>query len=127
LSELTETLEYSGNSPPVFRRFAEFTFSKWYPFQKNVIFSKNVVEFVKVIDKSTVRMRVWERGSGITMACGTGACASASAAVSKNHCNYNDDISVILDGGTLKIDVASDYRIIMTGPAETIYEGEVEV
>lgn len=85
------------------------------------------VEFVQVIDKSTVRMRVWERGSGITMACGTGACASASAAVSKNHCNYNDDISVILDGGILKINVASDYKIIMTGPAETIYEGEVEV
>lgn len=85
------------------------------------------VEFVQVIDKSTVRMRVWERGSGITMACGTGACASASTAVSKNHCNYNDDISVILDGGILKINVASDYKIIMTGPAETIYEGEVEV
>ncbi|MDE6021720.1 MAG: diaminopimelate epimerase [Ruminococcus sp.] len=85
------------------------------------------VEFVQIIDKNTIRMRVWERGSGITMACGTGACASAAASVIKNHCIYNEDISVILDGGTLKINVASDLGITMTGPAETIYEGEVEV
>jgi diaminopimelate epimerase len=85
------------------------------------------VEFVQVIDKSTVRMRVWERGSGITMACGTGACASAAASVMKKHCYHNENISVILDGGTLKINVADDFGITMTGPAETIYEGEVEV
>lgn len=85
------------------------------------------VEFVQVIDESTIRMRVWERGSGITMACGTGACASAAASVIKGHCRHNEEISVILDGGTLKINVSSDYGITMTGPAETIYEGEVEV
>ena len=85
------------------------------------------VEFVQIIDESTIRMRVWERGSGITMACGTGACASAAASVIKEHCRHNEEISVILDGGTLKINVAGDYGITMTGPAETIYEGEVEV
>ena len=84
-------------------------------------------EFVQVIDGSTLRMRVWERGSGITMACGTGACASASAAVSKGFCRKNQDISVILDGGTLKISVDDNYRVTMTGPAETIYEGETEI
>ncbi len=85
------------------------------------------VEFVQIIDKNTIRMRVWERGSGITMACGTGACASAAASVMKKHCSHNEDISVILDGGTLKINAADDFGITMTGPAETIYEGEVEV
>ncbi|MBQ8515074.1 MAG: diaminopimelate epimerase [Ruminococcus sp.] len=85
------------------------------------------VEFVQVIDESTLRMRVWERGSGITMACGTGACASAAAAVSKNFCRPGEEISVILDGGTLKIHVDDDFRITMTGPAETIYEGETEI
>ena len=85
------------------------------------------VEFVQVIDECTLRMRVWERGSGITMACGTGACASAAAAVRKGFCRHNDDIAVILDGGTLRINVDDDFRITMTGPAETIYEGDVEV
>lgn len=85
------------------------------------------VEFVQVIDECTLRMRVWERGSGITMACGTGACASAAAAVRKGFCHHNDDIAVILDGGTLRINVDDDFRITMTGPAETIYEGDVEV
>lgn len=84
------------------------------------------VEFVQVIDECTLRMRVWERGSGITMACGTGACASAAAAVRKGFCRHNDDIAVILDGGTLRINVDDDFRITMTGPAETIYEGDVE-
>ncbi|MBQ8297421.1 MAG: diaminopimelate epimerase [Ruminococcus sp.] len=85
------------------------------------------VEFVQVIDRSTLRMRVWERGSGITMACGTGACASAAAAAAKRFCRHNEEISVILDGGTLKINAADDFRITMTGPAETIYEGETEI
>lgn len=85
------------------------------------------VEFVQVIDKNTLRMRVWERGSGVTMACGTGACASAAAAVSKGYCPANEKISVILDGGTLEIEVLDDFSVIMTGPAETVYEGEVNV
>ncbi|MGM9550953.1 MAG: diaminopimelate epimerase [Clostridia bacterium] len=83
------------------------------------------VEFVQVIDEHTLRMRVWERGSGVTMACGTGACASVSAAIREGYCSTDDEISVLLDGGTLKITVAPDYSVTMKGPAEMIYEGDV--
>lgn len=82
------------------------------------------VEFVQVIDENRLRMRVWERGSGVTMACGTGACASTMAAVRKKFCRYNDPVSVQLDGGTLEIQIAPDNTVTMTGPAEFIYEGE---
>lgn len=81
-------------------------------------------EFVEVIDANTLRMRVWERGSGVTMACGTGACASTAAAIKNGFCSFDEDISVILDGGTLKIRLSPDYTVTMTGPAEMIYEGE---
>ena len=81
-------------------------------------------EFIEVIDSHTLRMRVWERGSGVTMACGTGACASTAAAIKNNFCSFDDEISVILDGGTLKIKISPDYSVTMTGPAEIIYEGE---
>ncbi|MBQ7901675.1 MAG: diaminopimelate epimerase [Clostridia bacterium] len=81
-------------------------------------------EFVRVIDEHTLRMRVWERGSGVTMACGTGACASTAAAIKNKFCSFDEEISVILDGGVLKIKIAPDYSVTMTGPAEFIYEGE---
>ena len=81
-------------------------------------------EFIQVIDEHTLRMRVWERGSGVTMACGTGACASTAAAIKNKFCSFDDEISVILDGGVLKIKIAPDYSVTMTGPAEFIYEGE---
>lgn len=84
------------------------------------------VEFVQVIDSHTLRMRVWERGSGITMACGTGACASVVAAVSQGFCPMGEEIRVKLDGGDLYIKVLPDYKVIMTGPAATICECEVE-
>lgn len=85
------------------------------------------VEFVEVLNENELRMRVWERGSGVTMACGTGACASAAAAVSKKYCNMGSVISVYLDGGVLKIQIAEDYTVTMTGPCETVYEGETEI
>ena len=81
-------------------------------------------EFVQVIDNSTLRMRVWERGSGVTMACGTGACASVAAAIKLGYCSFDNEIAVVLDGGTLKITISSDYSVTMTGPAEMIYEGD---
>ena len=84
-------------------------------------------EFVEVMDEHTLRMRVWERGSGVTMACGTGACASVAAAIKAGYCSFNDEISVVLDGGILKIKIDSDYSVTMTGPAETVYEGETEI
>ena len=85
------------------------------------------VEFVEVLSKDRLRMRVWERGSGVTMACGTGACASAAAAVKKGFCRTEEDIAVVLDGGTLKIRISPDGGVTMTGPAEFVYEGECDL
>ena len=93
--------------------------------EKNKAFPGGVnVEFVRVTGKNRLRMRVWERGSGITMACGTGACASCAAAVSKGLCAASEPIAVQLDGGELEITVSEDGRVLMRGPAETVYEGE---
>ena len=82
------------------------------------------VEFVQVLGYGELRMRVWERGSGVTMACGTGACASAMAAVKKAYCSEGEPILVHLDGGILKITVAMDGNVRMTGPAAFVYDGE---
>ncbi len=83
------------------------------------------VEFVQLTGDNELRMRVWERGSGITLACGTGACASAAAAVSCGLCQYGTPITVELDGGILSVTVKKDGLISMYGPAQTVYEGEV--
>jgi diaminopimelate epimerase len=80
-----------------------------------------------MISEQKLRMRVWERGSGITMACGTGACASAAAAVSKGFCRSGEPVTVVLDGGELRITVDPDNCISMCGPAEFVYEGEMPV
>ena len=85
------------------------------------------VEFVQVISETELRMRVWERGSGITMACGTGTCASVMAAIRKGYCKYNTPVTVHLDGGDLVIEIKEDNRVFMTGPAEFVYEGETEI
>ena len=85
------------------------------------------VEFVQVLSDHELRMRVWERGSGVTMACGTGACASVMAALSKGYVPYGVPVQVHLDGGTLTIQISEDNTVIMTGPAEIIYEGETEL
>ena len=83
-------------------------------------------EFVQILPDRRLRMRVWERGSGVTMACGTGACASVFAAVSKVYSPHDVPVSVILDGGTLEITVRRDGEITMTGPATTVFEGEIQ-
>ena len=82
------------------------------------------VEFVQIISSTELRMRVWERGSGVTMACGTGACASVAAAVKKGFCPSDTPIFVRLDGGTLEIVVSQNGQVTMTGPAEFVYEGD---
>lgn len=81
------------------------------------------VEFVKVIDEKTLQMRVWERGSGETWACGTGACATTVAAVENGICKKDTDIKVILRGGPLSIKYSD--TIIMTGSATFVFEGEI--
>lgn len=97
-------------------------------FEKNEIFPERVnTEFIKVIDSHTLQMRVWERGSGETLACGTGACASVAAAVKNGICPVNEEITVKLLGGDLKITCRDDYGIIMKGPAEFSFEGEINL
>ncbi len=96
--------------------------------EKHPAFPQGVnVEFVQKTGTNALRMRVWERGSGITMACGTGACAAASAAVAAGLCGCGEDISVMLDGGTLHITAGESASVVMTGPAVTVYEGEIQV
>lgn len=82
------------------------------------------VEFAQIVGKDTIRMRVWERGSGITQACGTGACATAVAAFINGLAGRKSNI--IMDGGTVIIewDEASGH-ILMTGPATKVFDGEI--
>ena len=81
-------------------------------------------EFVSVSGRNTLRMRVWERGSGITLACGTGACACAAAASAKHLCDASAPVTVITDGGKLTVRISDTGELFMTGPAVTVFEGE---
>ena len=84
------------------------------------------VEFAQVIDETHIRMRVWERGSGITQACGTGACATAAAAVFSGLCHRTVD--VIMDGGTLRLQWDDkNGHMRMTGPAVKVFDGEIDI
>jgi diaminopimelate epimerase len=83
------------------------------------------VEFVTARSRKELRMRVWERGVGITSACGTGACASAVAAMRRGLTERKVD--VVLDGGTLTIEWTADDHILMTGPATLAYRGDVDL
>ena len=79
------------------------------------------VEFAQIINKNHIRMRVWERGVGVTQACGTGACATLVAAVRKNLTNRNSKIT--LDGGDLFVEWTINNNIKMTGPALSSFSG----
>jgi diaminopimelate epimerase len=84
------------------------------------------VEFVTVRDRMHLRMRVWERGAGITRACGTGACASAVAAHRRGLTDRR--VEVLLDGGALTIEWReSDGHILMTGPATLSFKGDIDL
>lgn len=87
--------------------------------------SKTNVEFVQVINSGEVRMRVWERGAGPTMACGTGACAAAVAACVNNHTGKK--VRVRLEAGALDIEWAGDGHVYMTGPAQEVFAGDYPV
>ena len=83
------------------------------------------IEFAQLLSDGSLRTRVWERGTGITMACGTGACATAVAA---KLCGLNDGHSTIkMDGGTLSIEWSENGHIFMTGPATTVFEGTIKL
>ena len=82
------------------------------------------IEFARIEDDGTIRTRVWERGSGITMACGTGACATAVAAVMTGKSGRNAQIQ--MDGGRLEIEWReTDNHVYMRGPAEFVFDGEI--
>lgn len=84
------------------------------------------VEFAQVIGNNQIRMRVWERGSGITQACGTGACATAVAAIQTGRADRKTDI--VMDGGILHIEWNKDTNhVLMTGKAICVFEGEIEI
>ena len=82
-------------------------------------------EFIRVVNPSTIKMRVWERGSGETMACGTGACAAVVAAVAGGLCEKGRDVTVRAKGGDLIVNY-TDERVTLTGDAKLVYTGEVE-
>ena len=84
-------------------------------------------EFIQVVDPTHLKMRVWERGSGETWACGTGACATAAALTEEGICPRGEAIHIALRGGELVIQLLPDGEILMTGPTETVYEGTAEV
>ena len=84
-------------------------------------------EFVQVVDAAHLKMRVWERGSGETWACGTGTCATVAALTELGICPPDTDVHVALRGGELTIRVLPDKQLRMTGSAVTVYEGVAEV
>ena len=93
-------------------------------FENNELFPERInTEFVKVISDTHLQMRVWERGSGETWACGTGACAVVAASVKNGICSANTEITVTLIGGDLKITCSDDYRLTMRGAAVKVYDG----
>lgn len=96
-------------------------------FENNKIFPEKVnTEFIQIVDRNTIKMRVWERGSGETFACGTGACASVVASV-LNGLTENK-VTVKLLGGDLNIEYNIDEdTVYMTGPAETVFTGNIEI
>jgi diaminopimelate epimerase len=96
-------------------------------FEHHEIFPERVnTEFIKVIDRSHIKMRVWERGSGETLACGTGACASVVACILNGYTDH--EVTVSLLGGDLRVRYDEKQNtVFMTGPAVTVFEGEIEL
>ncbi|HMK49716.1 MAG TPA: diaminopimelate epimerase [Thermodesulfovibrionales bacterium] len=106
---------------------AVFPVEKYGPLiEVHPVFPKKTnVEFIEIISRREIRMRVWERGAGETMACGTGASAVAVAASLKGLTDR--DVTVHLRGGDLSIEWASDNHVYMTGPAVEVFEGTIDL
>lgn len=96
-------------------------------FENNIIFPRRVnAEFVEIVNRNYVKMRVWERGTGETLACGTGTCATAVACMLNNY--TEDTVTVKLLGGELIIRWDKEENLIyMTGPATTVFDGEIDL
>lgn len=96
-------------------------------FENDMRFPERVnTEFVKYVGRNELLMRVWERGSGETLACGTGACASVVASCINGLCDKGEEVVVTLRGGELSV-VYTDETVTMTGPAELVFTGEIEI
>lgn len=97
-------------------------------FEKDIMFPNQAnIEFAQILDDRHIRMRVWERGSGITQACGTGACATAVASAMAGY-TRPEGCTVIMDGGSLDVSWDPDTKqILMTGTATTVFEGTIEL
>lgn len=98
----------------------KFEFDKMFPERVNT-------EFIEVISPTELKMRVWERGSGETWACGTGACAAVAASCENGICPKDTDVTVRLTGGDLVIRYTSDKTVFMTGEAVIAFEGTVRI
>ncbi len=98
----------------------EFENSEYFPEGINT-------EFIRVVNKVTIKMRVWERGSGETWACGTGACAAVVAAVLAGYCEKDTNVTVKLRGGDLTVNYHSDGNVELMGNVKTVYEGTFEI
>jgi diaminopimelate epimerase len=81
------------------------------------------IEFIKIKSSNCLEMRVWERGSGVTLACGTGACGSVVAATLKGLVNRGTEVEVVLPGGILSVQWKDDNHVWQTGPATSVYRG----
>ena len=100
--------------------------AEWGPlFEHHPLFPERInTEFVRIIDSNTLAVRVWERGSGETAACGTGACAAVAAAVRTGRITAGEWVAVLLPGGTLKVLCEADFHLTLAGLCETVYAGE---
>ncbi|MBE6083996.1 MAG: diaminopimelate epimerase [Selenomonas ruminantium] len=97
-----------------------------HKFEEHALFPKKTnTEFVEVKDRQHVRMRVWERGAAVTLACGTGSCATVVAGILNGKLDRDAATEVELDGGKLSIHWANDNHVFMTGPAELVFSGEL--
>ncbi len=95
-------------------------------FERAEIFPKRInTEFIRVVNRTTIKMRVYERGNGETLACGTGACAAVAAAVRLGYCKKGEDITVKLRGGDLIVNY-TDKRVLLTGDAVRVFDGTIK-
>ncbi len=95
-------------------------------FENHEMFPERInTEFVKILDENHLKMRVWERGSGETLACGTGACAVAVAAVINGICSKNNEITIQAKGGKLKVQWNKNNNVYLSGNVVKVFHGEI--
>ena len=117
---------FTNDVDQVGKKGPELEYHPAFPQRCNIEFAHVVRPYSTGSDKVRIRTRVWERGSGITQACGTGACATTVAASLTGHASRN--CSIEMDGGTLDIEWRrSDNHLYMTGPASFVFDGEIEI